>query len=94
MTDKQEEIGHLYERRIAWQEESARLHARIDEITGLLQDMRSTLDLHVALDKDLSPTLKEIVVVWRGSKIMIPLLLALATGFVALFDWAKAHLKI
>jgi len=93
MANEQEEVCPPYERRLAWQEESAKLHARIDEITGMLQDMRRILDVHVALDKDISPALKEIVIVWKGSKIMIPLLVTILTGLIASYAWIKDHIK-
>ena len=65
----------------------------IDEITGMLQVMRRILDVHVALDKDISPALKEIVIVWKGSKIMIPLLVTILTGLIASYAWVKDHIK-
>lgn len=77
-------------------DEARQLHERLNKQDDLLTDIRDVLREHLTRDEDLSPSLREMVALWRGSKIMAVIVTAIA-GFAgaawAGFIWVKDHLK-
>lgn len=68
--------------------------SRMDKQDEKLEELRTLLLLRNAQDDDLRPTLHEMVLLWRASKIMIPVLVGLMAAVWAFVSWAKDHLKL
>jgi hypothetical protein len=69
---------------------------RLDKQDDMLLAIQKTLTEHLAVDKEMKPTLDELVSLWKGSKIISAILAALCMAGAtvwALFVWAKDHIK-
>lgn len=69
---------------------------RLDKQDAVLEEIRDTLVSHLAVDKEMKPSLDELVSLWKGSKIISAILATLCAagaGVWALFSWAKDHIK-
>lgn len=76
--------------------EHASLHKRMDTQDHILLGLRDTLMEHIAESKDIGPAIKELVTLWKASKLLGAIFAALAAGVAgmwSLFIWAKEHLK-
>ena len=72
------------------------LHRRMDTQDALLREIRDKVVAHIAADKEMKPSLDELVALWKGSKIISAILAALCAfgaALWALFVWAKDHIK-
>ena len=69
------------------------LHRRMDAQDKLLVEIRDTVLAHIATEKEVKSAIDELVSLWKGSKILIPMLVSAAAMSWALFAWAKDHLK-
>lgn len=67
---------------------------RLDSQDKVLEELRGMLTVRNSQDDDLRPTLHEIVLLWRASKIAIPTLVMLVGAIWALAAWAKDHIKL
>lgn len=89
--------------RRSWKGEADMLHARLDAIEDMIRDNqdlnRSTHDCiigHIAEERETKAAIDELILLWRGSKlvvsgfkIMIPILAALLGAAL----WLKDHVK-
>lgn len=66
---------------------------RIDEQDKMLVQIRDMVILHIENEKEQLKAINELVVVWQGSKIIIPALAAILGLFGSLYIWAKDHIK-
>lgn len=69
---------------------------RFDKQDEVLSRIEKTLTEHLAVDKEMKPALDELVVLWKGSKAVghfIAWLCGIGAALVAVFVWAKDHLK-
>lgn len=65
----------------------------MDQQDKMLLEIRDKVNAHVIEFDKARPALDELVTLWRGSKILIPMLAAMvATGW-AVIAWAKEHLR-
>lgn len=71
----------------------ANLHRRMDTQDKLLLEIRDAQIKHVTVFEGLRPQIEELITLWRGSKIIIPAMAALATAAAFSFDWLRTHLK-
>ena len=69
------------------------LHRRMDSQDKMLLEIRDTMTAHIATEKEVKPALDELVALWKGSKILIPILASAAAMVWAVFAWAKDHIK-
>lgn len=69
------------------------IHRRMDSQDKMLLEIRDTMTAHIAADKEVKPAIDELVALWKGSKILIPLLASAAAMVWAVFAWAKDHVK-
>lgn len=69
------------------------IHNRLDKQDKLLFAIRDQIVAHIAASEDIKPALTELVAIWRGSKLMIPILAGLVSAIWAIVSWAKEHLK-
>lgn len=69
------------------------LHRRMDEQDRMLRDIDRKITGHMAEVNIIRPALEELVTLWKGSKILIPLLLTLGGAVAAAISWGKDHIK-
>ena len=65
------------------------IHRRMDLQDDLLREIRDK----VISQETMKPALEELVTLWKGSKIMIPLLASAAGMIWAVVAWVKDHIK-
>jgi len=71
----------------------ANLHRRMDSQDRMLTEIRDTMTDHIARQSEIKPALDELVALWKGSKILIPILAGLSAGVWAFLVWAKEHIR-
>ena len=84
------------ERRGSETNEYVSLQERMDSQDRILLGMRDTLIEHIAESKDIGPAIKELVTLWKASKLLGAIFAAIAAGAAgmwSLFVWARDHLK-
>lgn len=72
----------------------ANIHRRLDKQDEMLLEIRDRINSHIVEGDVLRPTLDEIVSLWKGSKILIPILTTIAALGWALIAWADKHVKL
>ena len=65
------------------------LHRRMDTQDSLLLEIRDK----VVAQETMKPALEELVALWKGSKLIIPMLASGAAMLWAVWAWAKDHIK-
>ncbi|MCU0988034.1 MAG: hypothetical protein MUE63_00200 [Xanthomonadales bacterium] len=102
--DDDNDSGMHYTHKRALDGESlAHMHRRMDanremlgETREMLIEIREMLVQHIALDAEMNPAIKELVTLWRGSKLMGRILVGVSAAIAAVAGvlvWAKEHLK-
>ena len=84
------------ERRGSETNEYVSLQERMDNQDRILLGLRDTLIEHITESKDIGPAVKELVTLWKASKLLGAIFAALAAGAAglwSLFVWAKEHLR-
>ena len=71
----------------------ANLHRRMDQQDKMLLEIRDKINAHVVESDQTRPALEELVALWKGSKILIPILASMAAAVWAVVAWAKEHIK-
>ena len=65
------------------------IHRRMDLQDDLLREIRDK----VISQETMKPALDELVTLWKGSKIMIPMMASAAGLLWAFWTWAQDHIK-
>ena len=65
------------------------INRRMDLQDDLLREIRDKVISH----ENMKPALDELVALWKGSKILIPMMASAAAMVWAVFAWAKDHIK-
>ena len=65
------------------------IHRRMDLQDDLLREIRDK----VISQETMKPALEELVALWKGSKIMIPMMASAAGLLWAFWTWAQDHIK-
>ena len=84
------------ERRGSETNECVSLQERMDSQDRILLGLRDTLIEHITESKDIGPAIKELVTLWKASKLLGAIFAAIAAGVAgmwSLFIWARDHLK-
>lgn len=84
------------ERRGSETNEYVSLQERMDSQDRILLGLRDTLIEHITESKDIGPAIKELVTLWKASKLLGAIFTAIAAGAAgmwSLFVWAREHLK-
>lgn len=84
------------ERRGAETNQYLALQEQMNRQDAILFELRDAIKEHLTESKDIGPALKELVVLWKASKLLgsiIAFFAAGAAGLWSLFVWAKDHLK-
>lgn len=71
----------------------ANLHRRMDQQDKMLLEIRDKMNAHVVESDQIRPALEELVTLWKGSKILLPIMAAAAATLWAVIVWAKDHVK-
>ena len=69
------------------------IHRRMDSQDKMLLEIRDKVTAHVAESEQIRPALEELVTLWKGSKVIIPTLVAGVAMLWAVIAWAKEHIK-
>lgn len=59
----------------------------------VLTDQKSTLETHIAEENQIKPALEELIALWKGSRLLIPILVATAAAVGTAFVWLRDHLS-
>lgn len=70
------------------------LHRRMDSQDKMLLEIDRKITAHVAESDTLRPALEELVSLWKGSKLLIPIMAGAAAMIWAVIAWAKDHIKL
>ena len=84
------------ERRGTETNEYVSLQERMDNQDRILLGLRDTLIEHITESKDIGPAVKELVTLWKASKLLGAIFAGIAAGAAgmwSLFVWAREHLK-
>ncbi len=65
------------------------IHRRMDLQDDLLREIRDK----VISQETMKPALEDLVALWKGSKIMIPMMASAAGLLWAFWTWAQDHIK-
>ncbi len=69
---------------------------RMDIQDRVLNEIQATLRVHMALEAETKPALDELLSIWKGSRVIIPVLLGFCTLIAAFYSagsWLKDHIK-
>ena len=69
------------------------LTRRMDKQDEMLLEIRDKINIHIAESDNMRPALEELVSMWRGSKLIIPIMSGMAAFIWAIWSWGKDHIK-
>ena len=72
---------------------SGDLMRRIDSQDQMLLEIRDMVVLHIETEKETQQSVKELVLLWRGSKLIMPILIGAISILGGLFLWIKDYIK-
>ena len=72
----------------------ADLHRRMDDHEKLIKELCAIVRESIVVDKAHNEALEQMIVLWRGSKIVIPALMIFVPTFLALIVWFREHVKL
>lgn len=72
----------------------ANIHRRMDSQDKMLLEIRDKINAHITEGDSIRPALEELVTLWKGSKLLIPMLAGLAAMVWGVISWSKDHLRI
>ena len=70
------------------------LHRRMDKQDEMLFSIHETITKHVAESEQLRPHLEEVVILWRGSRLIVSIVGGVALVMGAIYGaivWARDH---
>lgn len=71
----------------------ANLHRRMDTQDKMLLEIRDAMTKHLAESDTIKPALDELITLWKGSKILIPIIAGLVGTIWAVIVWARDNLR-
>ena len=93
-----EEIDYIHKRALDG-EALSHVHRRVDLAYDIVHETRERMivvhDLlvqHIERDNEMKPALDELTTLWKGSKLIIPILSAVAIGLAGAWAWVKAEI--
>mgnify|MGYP000935056579 FL=1 len=95
MTDEENQEQGA-ERRQTWRAEADNLHERLDTIEALSRATHDSVVAHIAEERGTKAAIDELILLWRGSKLVVSGFKLLIPIFAALLGaalWAKDHVK-
>lgn len=102
--DNSEEVGaYSGEDRRSWRFEADMLRSRLESIEGIAMDTKDlarathdTVVAHVAEERETKAAIDELILLWRGSKLVVSGFKIMIPVFAALLGaaiWVKDHFK-
>lgn len=92
-----EEVDYIHRRALDG-ESLAHVHRRLDSTHVIIQETREKISLvhdllveHIKNDAEMKPALDDLTTLWKGSKLIIPILSAVAIGLAGAWSWVKAE---
>lgn len=93
-----EEVDYIHKRALD-SEALAHVHRRLDSAYDIVHETRermitvhNLLVEHIERDNEMKPALEELTTLWNGSKLIIPILSAVAIGLAGAWAWVKAEI--
>lgn len=93
-----EEIDYIHKRALDG-EALAHVHRRLDAAYEIVHETRERMIVvhellvqHIERDKEMKPALEELTTLWKGSKLIIPILSAVAIGLAGAWAWVKTEI--
>lgn len=65
----------------------------MDRQDEMLLEIRDKINAHIAESDNLRPALDDLVALWKGSRLLVPIMTGLAAAIWAVVSWSKDHLK-
>lgn len=84
------------ERRLSWKAEADGLRERLEAIESVARATHDTVIAHVAEERETKAAIDELILLWRGSKMMVSafkILIPIAAALVGAAVWVKEHVK-
>ena len=81
--------GNDVDRRQCNREHEEDMRHRLDRIEDLLTCTKEALTRHIAEEATLKPALEELITLWKGSKILFPILAALSVAAAGAFHGSR-----
>jgi hypothetical protein len=69
------------------------LNRRLDKQDQMLLEIRDKINAHLIESDNMRPALDELVAMWKGSKLIIPIMSGLAALIWGVVTWGREHLK-
>ncbi len=69
------------------------LNHRLDRQDQMLMEIRDKINAHLIESDNMRPALDELVAMWKGSKLIIPIMSGLAAMIWGVWSWGKEHLR-
>ena len=70
------------------------IHSRLDKQDELLREIHEKLIDHMAREEQIRSATEELVILWKGSKIIIPILAASAAALAGAWAWFKGNVHL
>ena len=90
------QVPEAEERRVAWRVEAEMLHARLDAIEELGRKTHDCIIGHIAEERETKAAIDELILLWRGSKLVVSgfkILIPVAAALLGAALWLKDHVK-
>lgn len=88
------------EERRSWQREADMLRSRLETIEGIAMDTKDlarathdTVVAHVAEERETKAAIDELILLWRGSKLVVSVMIPVFAALLGAAIWVKDHLK-
>ena len=95
MTDEENQEQGA-ERRQTWRVEADNLHERLDTIEALSRATHDSVVAHIAEERGTKAAIDELILLWRGSKLVVSgfkILIPVAAALLGAALWVKDHVK-
>ena len=98
MNDEPDDLTYIHKRALDG-EALAHVHRRLDSAYDIIHETRERMIVvhellvqHIETEKQIRPALEELATLWKGSKLIIPILSAVAIGLAGAWAWVKAEI--
>lgn len=91
MNQQDQILFEIRDRTVA-QAENMKVQAQAQAaFSAALDEYKEALTKHIAEENKIAPALDELVSLWKGSKVLIPMIGTLGVGIGWLISWLKDH---
>ena len=83
--------------RRSWKGEADMLHARLDAIEEVGRATHDCIIWHIAEERETKAAIDELILLWRGSKLVVSgfkILIPAVAALIGAVMWAKDHIKL